>query len=238
MTSPIILLLDGDHSRANQRAEALRSASFDVFCVSCEEEAKEALTLRHFNAVLISPASGSSTAESIRHAICMSKPPVLLLAFADADSAMPPNLCDALIPSETPDGSLAAEISLAFLKAKNGGSSISSQLADFDAGAFREQMGDDPELMSEIVGLFLEESGTQLHQLSRCLAANDFNAASRVAHSLKGSLGSIHAARARHWAEALETAAAARDRERSEQCLSSLGETIAALQPELQPLLL
>lgn len=114
----------------------------------------------------------------------------------------------------------------------------SLQLAGFDFAAFREQMGEDRDLMSEIVGLFFEESGAQLRNLRDSLTANEFDAVSRVAHSLKGSLGSIHAGRARHWAAALETSAVAKDHQRSERCLSSLEKAVAALTPELQPLLL
>jgi HPt (histidine-containing phosphotransfer) domain-containing protein len=70
------------------------------------------------------------------------------------------------------------------------------------------------------------------------LNSNEYNGASRIAHSLKGALGSIHAERARHWAAALESATAAGDHERSRQCLISLEKTLAILQPELRPLLL
>jgi HPt (histidine-containing phosphotransfer) domain-containing protein len=232
-------LVEEDPIRAERLLDCLRGAGLDVLGVSGEQEAKEALCLRQFHAVLISsPNSPAAMAQVLRPATRQTNPPALLLAFEQAGRPIPSGLCDGLFAPDTPDGDLAGEISQAIAKAQTERSGISMHLPDFNLAAFREQMGEDPELMSEIVGLFFEESVTQLRELSQCLNSNEYNGASRIAHSLKGALGSIHAERARHWAAALESATAAGDHERSRQCLISLEKTLAILQPELRPLLL
>jgi HPt (histidine-containing phosphotransfer) domain-containing protein len=69
------------------------------------------------------------------------------------------------------------------------------------------------------------------------LITKEFQPASRVAHSLKGSLGSLHAPRARHWAQTLELAAASGDGERYRQSFSALEQSLSDLEPKLQDLL-
>jgi HPt (histidine-containing phosphotransfer) domain-containing protein len=58
-----------------------------------------------------------------------------------------------------------------------------------------------------------------------------------LAHSLKGSLGSLHAARARHWAQMLESAAAAGDMERSRTAFAALRDAIDEVAPDLRKVL-
>src|SRR6185437_13261128 len=99
------------------------------------------------------------------------------------------------------------------------GDDAASRLPIFDLPGFRQQMGDDPDLMREIVGIFFEESAGQMRELSETMSRGEIGRASRLAHSLKGSLGSLHAARARHWAQTLEAAAAAGDSGRSQAAL-------------------
>ncbi len=72
---------------------------------------------------------------------------------------------------------------------------------------FEEQVGYDNELMVEIIDLFLEERKGQVAGMQDCVANNDWDSLSKIAHTIKGSLGSLHATRARSRAQELETAA-------------------------------
>ena len=56
----------------------------------------------------------------------------------------------------------------------------------------------------------MEEYGTQVGEMQDCLATGNFDSLAKVAHTLKGSLGTLHAHRARTRAQALEIAATRR----------------------------
>ena len=71
---------------------------------------------------------------------------------------------------------------------------------------FEEQVGYDNELMVEIIDLFLEERKGQVCGMEDCIANQDWDSLSKIAHTIKGSLGSLHATRARGRAQELETA--------------------------------
>jgi HPt (histidine-containing phosphotransfer) domain-containing protein len=237
LTSPNILLVEEDPVRACRVTAVLSGTSQKVLWVRDGEGAKEALALRQFDVVMISSPSPASVAEEIRPVTRHRNPPVLLLVLGDASDGPPPGLCDALISRSTPDSELPGEISLAIRAAQGNLSAAMSQSSSFDLLAFRDQLDQDTELMSEIVSLFLEESATQLRDLRAAVTSNDHNRVSCIAHSLKGSLGTLYAARARHWAQMLEEAALAQDCDRGRYSLLSLEESIAALRPELQKLL-
>ena len=98
-------------------------------------------------------------------------------------------------------------------------------------------MGGDTDLMREIVGIYFEESAGQMRDLAEALDRGENTRASRLAHSLKGSLGSLHAARARHWAQTLESAAAAGEAERSRSAFAALRDAVEELAPDLRKVL-
>jgi HPt (histidine-containing phosphotransfer) domain-containing protein len=237
LTRPNILLVEDDRVRADRFITALSGAFLDVFWVGDGKEAEEALAFRQFDVVLISSALPAYVAEAIRPLTRQCNPPALLLAFGDAGGGPPSDLYDALISRDTPDSELPGEISRAIMAIQYDHSGAASQLASFDLLTFRSQLDQDAELMTEIVSLFLEESVAQLRELRVALASNDHIRVSRLAHSLKGSLGTLYAARARYWAQMLEEAAVEQDRHRSEYFLLSLEKSIAALRPELENLL-
>jgi HPt (histidine-containing phosphotransfer) domain-containing protein len=87
--------------------------------------------------------------------------------------------------------------------------------------------------MVEIIDLFAAECAEELPALATSLAGEDFERGSRVAHSLKGSLGSLHAARARRHAADLEMAARERNALDYARALASLSAEITTLQTHL-----
>lgn len=109
----------------------------------------------------------------------------------------------------------------------------SEALTIFDPEGFSELLGHSRELLDEIIGLYLEESGTQVRQMQDCLRNRDFGSLAKIAHTLKGSLGTLHAHQARARAQTLEIAAT---RQIEESCQSHLERLIADLD-ELLPLL-
>ena len=104
------------------------------------------------------------------------------------------------------------------------------------AEEFREQVGDDSDLITEIVDLFCADVEQQLPNMKRSLQSGDLLTLSRSAHSIKGSLGSLFAKRAAARAQALESAAKAGDAASSGPALAALETAIQELLPELQRL--
>jgi HPt (histidine-containing phosphotransfer) domain-containing protein len=118
--------------------------------------------------------------------------------------------------------------------------SHASQEADEAAGMeiinpemFEEQMGGDRELMVEIIDLFLEERKRQEIEMREALQAREFELLSRLAHTIKGSLGSLHASKSRYHAQELETASKHGDTDKLGSLLTSLEKDLAELEPEL-----
>jgi HPt (histidine-containing phosphotransfer) domain-containing protein len=229
-----LLLLEDDPARAAAISSVLSQAEYELFHAVSLADATEALALRQFEIILVSTVRSPSeiTGKLSPVAKRLSPPPVLIV-YGDCQ----PELCDGTVPLSLPLNSLAREVARFRQRAALDRDGIAAHLTTFDLLAFRQQMGEDYDLMTEIINIFFEESVTQLQDLRQALSSHEFNRASRVAHSLKGSLGSLHAAQARHWAQALEVAAADCDESRCEHCLGALEESISTLQPKLQELL-
>lgn len=234
MSSSRLLLVEEEPARAATISSGLTTADFEPFHVTSLADAEEALALRRFDVVLVSSRQNASgIASRLSPLTKRQDPPALLLVYGECQAG----ICDGALSPSLPEDGLAREIhgfrQLAALNQED----VAAQLTMFDLLAFRQQMGEDPDLMSEIIKIFFDESVGQLHDLQQAIATREFNRASRVAHSLKGSLGSLHAAQARHWAQELEAAAAACDGSQCEHCLMALEKSISALQPRLQELL-
>jgi len=85
----------------------------------------------------------------------------------------------------------------------------------------------------EIIDLFLEERKGQVSGMEDCVANKDWDSLSKIAHTIKGSLGSLHAARARSRAQELETAARNSEVEVSLRAHRQLIRDLEALEPVL-----
>jgi protein-histidine pros-kinase len=102
-------------------------------------------------------------------------------------------------------------------------------LAVFDAAALLALVGDDEELMQEIIGLYLREYPRILTDIRAAAASGDVRALEFSAHALKGSVGNMAAKRAREAAMELETLA------RADQ-LPAARDSLATLERELSRL--
>jgi HPt (histidine-containing phosphotransfer) domain-containing protein/CheY-like chemotaxis protein len=234
MMASKVLLVEDDPARAQRVGSALARCGIESFHTTGADETEEALGIRQFDVILLSS---------------LAKPPEVLRRLQTATRRLCPSakfivwgaceagLCDGILPEHISEADLASELSAAQNRAVANGDDAGSRLPVFDLPGFRQQMGDDPDLMREIVGIFFEESAGQMRELNETLARGEIVRASRLAHSLKGSLGSLHAARARHWAQTLETAAAAGDANRSHAALMALSEAIDELIPDLREVL-
>ncbi len=105
-----------------------------------------------------------------------------------------------------------------------------SDLEIFDRPDFLARLGDDEELLREVVELFLEDAPQQLESIARAVAAGNAADIAPSAHQLKGAAANISARRAAEAASRLETAAKSGDS-------IVAGQEFAKLKNEMQQLL-
>jgi HPt (histidine-containing phosphotransfer) domain-containing protein len=234
MTFSRLLLVDEDTAQAESISTVLQTNGFRVLHASDLAQAKEALSIEQFDLILISSRSHAPLIAAELSPIAKRlSPPVPVAVYGECEK----HLCDAVISASLAPGNVPRELDRIRKLWPADQDRVAFQLPEFDRNAFHEQMAGDPDLMKEIISIFFEESASQLKSLEDALQSQEFPKASRLAHSLKGSLGSLHAGQARYWAQALEIAAASGDGSRCGQYLSALEESISALQPRLKEVL-
>jgi HPt (histidine-containing phosphotransfer) domain-containing protein len=234
MASPRLLLLEDDAGRAERIAASLSAVGIEAVRTDNLADAQEASTLHRFDLILICCKDDApALARQLRPVTERFSPsaPIVLYGSHEGSDA------DTVLPSDLSESALGREIARLWEAAAVKQDNVASQLMLFDLLAFRQQMGEDPELINEIIGIFFEESRRQRKEIEEAIGTGDFGLASRIAHSLKGSLGSLHAPQARYWAQALEAACKNKDRERSQQCFTSLEEALSELHPVLKRVL-
>jgi two-component system, sensor histidine kinase and response regulator len=103
-----------------------------------------------------------------------------------------------------------------------------------DKPALMNQVGGDGKFVRQLADLFLTESQDQLSALEKFLEERDADGIARCAHSLKGSLGSLHAARASKAALDLERLARAGDIERVSEGFDVLKKEVERVRAALE----
>ena len=160
--------------------------------------------------------------------------PVLSVASSSGAQSQR-NVVDAFLP-ERPD---SAEFARMFEELANAVANCEGANAPadcpvvFNIQEFRAQVAFDNDLMIEIIDLFMAERAEESVDMADALEKSDLERLSRVAHTLKGSLGSLHADQARFRAQDLETAATDGDMKACARTLAVLEEELNALEPLL-----
>ncbi len=244
-----ILLVGNNAGESDRIAECLEKGSHAVLPAQGLDEAAQALQVQQFDAVMLPYRLVSEDLQPFRDALNRfeskrnSAGRIPLLCYVSSASERP--TMDELSRYHV-DGCLPEPFdAVSFCRMVAG---LASQLASssasrsedpelllpvFNADEFREQVGFDRELIVEIIELFLVESQKQVSDMRSALDAGDLATLSRVAHSIKGSLGSLYATRATARAQKLEQVAKAGDRDNSGRAFSMLESDLQRLQPEL-----
>lgn len=239
-----VLVVEDDPHRAEHISTVLEGADHDVFPLTRFDEAAEALSMQRFDAVMVSAtATDADLAEfaaklrSLENSI-KSAGHVAILACAPAERfSRPQSPIEAFLPLDFEANLFAAAVSRLATRIAEVDNAALSPLAPtmpiFEASKFEEQMCSDRELMTEIIDLYLSESADQRLQMTAAMAGRHLAELSRVAHTIKGSLGSLHAPRAHSRAQDLESAAKNGNEAVSRLALASLEEELQSLEPEL-----
>lgn len=245
MSTLRVLLVDADCHQSARLSTLLSGANQSVLAAGDLNEAAEALQLQRFDAVLLGASVPSA-------AVLEFAANVRDLEQRQLGCRVPLFLISASIPEEqgwspareSPlDGYLAEQfdsdtLTLA-IRALEDSISLHSNDSDlsshiFLSNEFREQCGDEPDLMAEIIDLFLVEQDNELRNMKDALGNHKYEQLSYTAHTLKGSLGSLHAAESRRCAESLEKAAKGKDNSGCTDALLALERALAALKPIVQ----
>ena len=238
MSSLHFLLVHSDPRQSDRIASMLASVNHTVLQTTRLEEAGDALFVERFDAVLLgSPVSclaefTAKLREVEQRQRSFARIP--LLSFV-APSSSPE--CDGYL--EEPLDLAALNDAVARLAHSVGGPAEPQEISDanglpvLEPEKFEEQVCYDRDLMVEIIDLFLEERQYQVEEMRNSLAGGDYAMLSRMAHTIKGSLGSLHAVRARCRAQELELSAKAQDGRSCRDLFAALERDLVELEPEL-----
>ncbi len=108
--------------------------------------------------------------------------------------------------------------------------------ATFDAGAALHHAGGDPELLTIVAGMFLEESAGRLARLEDAFGHGDAEALERAAHTLKGTAAILALGRVRELAAGLEEMGAKGDLTDAAESLRRLSDALDEARPVLSAL--
>jgi CheY-like chemotaxis protein len=105
--------------------------------------------------------------------------------------------------------------------------------AVFDPSVALVRVGGDPQLLKELVGLFLQECPRWMDEIRSAIAAREATKLRRAAHTLKGAVGSFGAPAAFEAALKLETMGQQGNLGDAERTFGELSEQVERLQPAL-----
>ena len=239
-----VLIVEKDPARAEHLSHMLETAEYDVLPLSGFDDASEALSMSRFDAVLV---PGESTDSELQNLAARLREQELrsrgglrtpILACDDMQAARSCSSINAFLPCNFEPaqfGSILSKVAEEMGKPGTADNASSySDLAIFDQAQFREQMCGDAELMVEIIDLYITESAKQRSQMQSALATGDLANLSRLAHTIKGSLGSLHTPRSRACAQDLELSAKRGDAASSTAAHAALEVELQVLEPVLQ----
>ncbi len=234
-----ILLVDDDRNRTDRLVALLASENHALTAVPDVAEAGEALSIQRFDVVLFSgpqpdDALSGFAANARRQALEQSEQsPVVLLSCWPENRA---SSLDGHLDADFTPGQLAAAVarsSSAGRASESAPAAATSDLPVFLPDRFEDQCIHDSDLMIEVIDLFSAEREPQLVAMADALGASDFERLARAAHTLKGSVGSLHAPLARWRTQELELAAKARNGALCAQILDRLEHDLTALDARL-----
>jgi two-component system, sensor histidine kinase and response regulator len=240
MDSLRFLLVHADASQSERISSILEDAHHTVLPASGLDEASEALSLERFDAVLLGSPFATGTVSEFKTKLRQieqrqrSTGRVPILSFLAGQQENP---CDGYLEEPLDLAALTAAVDHFAHASDSGGAQTDSDLTDslpiLEPDEFEEQVGGDRELMVEIIDLFLEERKRQEVEMRESVSAANWAALSALAHTIKGSLGSLHAPRARARAQELEVAARDKKAENCACCYAQLERDLEELEPEL-----
>ncbi|HYZ82748.1 MAG TPA: Hpt domain-containing protein [Bryobacteraceae bacterium] len=241
-----VLVIHNDSAELDRISHLLEKGSHAVLPLENIIEGSEALELQRFDAVLLpenTPAEelaafASNLRQMEKNRRAETRTPILSCS-SEVTGKMRTNAhesgyIDAFLPEQFDPALFSKTVEQLSLRLFGNGvasSDATEELAVFDPEGFSELLGHSRDLLDEIIGLFLDECGTQIREMEDCLGSGNFDSLAKIAHTLKGSLGTLHAHRARARVQALEIAATRRIQAACETNLERLEADLDELLP-------
>jgi len=244
-----VLLIEKDPEESERVSAVLAHAKHDVFPAAGLKDASEALLIQKFDAVLVGQSAAAENviefAASLRaletrqrtsvHTAVLSFSPQLSQGSGwcrATDGAL-----DGYLPNDFEAEAFSEAVkALARALPKHVATeqrSADTELPVFDEEQFRGQVGQDRDLLIEIIDLFVAERPGQINEMQTAFAEEDYDRLSRVAHTMKGSLGTLRALQAKARAEELELAARKHDNAVCRLALTALERDLDVLEQYL-----
>lgn len=239
-----VLLVDEDPDRAERISSMLDRLNHNVLAANGLAEASEALLVQKFDAVLLAhPVSPESLTEftatlrtldraqtgGFRTPLLAFSPPV----SGGGSSEISDAAVDEYLPEHFDPVVLAAAVRRFSKGTTYPSGAAEIELPIFEPEKFAAQVCHDRDLLVEIIDLFLIERVNEMAEMHTALTAGDYGRLCRTAHSIKGSLSSLHAALARSHAQDLESSANSEDEQVCRFSLAALEHDLDALEPQL-----
>ena len=241
------LLVHGDSQGSGRISSSLTDAHHTVLAAPNLAEAVEALYVERFDAIVLDAAlplaevnQFTSSLRRVEESQGLARIPVVSVFSETATDASPGRensawdecLHEPLDPAALTEAVTRLAQAVGHPAAQPNPLNM-SEFPVLEPEEFEEQVGGDRELMVEIIDLFFEELLRQVPEMRLALANGNFVQLSRLAHTIKGSLGSLRATRARWRAHELEFAAGGEDANLCRQSFSAFEQDLIALDPEL-----
>jgi len=248
--STLRILAVGSPEDLERISSTLTRAGHSVVEADTLEEASEALSIQRFDAVLLAPdlapdaiAAFAAKARNFEQASTPAAR-VSILAIAAGPPASVfvslPSGIDGIISDELdPDALTEALTNLAQAVAPKSSIAPASPAADLpvlDIEELKAQVAYDDELLVELIDLYLSERVRQSSDMKQALENGQYEHLGNIAHTLKGSLASLHAAAARTNAQTLEFAAKDREDAKCRRLLAVLEHDLDLLEERLTAL--
>jgi two-component system sensor histidine kinase/response regulator len=253
MDSLRFLLVHSDATQSERISSVLEDAHHTVLPTPSLDEATEALYLQRFDAVLLGEAFTNGTVAAFKAKLrqveqsqrSLSCIPILSAVAPAPESegqmsgtaALNEGPCDGYFEDPLDLTALTEAVNCLARKLARSAElqtkCMDDEFSVFAPDEFEEQVGGDRELMVEIIDLFLEERKQQVLEMREALKAVDWESLAKLAHTIKGSLGSLHAPRARARAQELEIAARDQKSELARQWFTALERDLEELEPAL-----
>ena len=238
------ILIVGSSNQVQVLQGALVSLNHQVTTVTGLNDGLEALLLQKFNAVVL---TSSFLAEEVREFAAAVKTvenrsagsariPVFVLLPEGGTTEHVPYVHGLTLDSAHPEMLTQAIARLATAVGQTSALNYESETGDLpvlEVEQLKEQVAYDDELLVELIDLYCSERARQSREMRQALRDSDYDALSRLAHTIKGSLGSLHALAAKAEAQLLELAGRDHDAVACECVLSRLEAKLDELEQHL-----
>lgn len=238
--SSLRVLVVGKHC---PMAERLENSGHHVTPVEECNVAVEALQLQNFDAVVlgqdVSPSDLEALALEVDGLNRRSTVRTAVIGIrSDRSGALDTTKLDGYLPIHAGADALAEALAqfAAGTPGRVTADPVVHKLPILNSSELREQLDFDNDLLLELIDLYHSERKRQTPEMREALAKGDLTQLSRIAHTIKGSLGSLQAPAARAEAQQLEVAAAKKDRVSCERLLPSFEMRLDELESELNAL--